>query len=396
MNIKKLIGGIVLATTMTVGVGVGLGANFNSDGALKPAFAAGASGTISIDITGEGWGDNAGDEYGNGQNISVYFWDNDSHSGWGSYVYAAYQQYVVFVDYNLTFTPTGMKAVRYSNWYSENDWKTDPWCSVEGHAWGKWNETDDLGFVANGNIIIASTSFTGYAYIEGKSAETSWSWQTIADLSNVKLNGSNHVEYYATLSVTQWEEFGAKIFSSFYGWDACTLSGHITDSDWLKNGDNIQYKGTSTISVNVYFDRNAGSVYIDNTYYAAANDWAQTFLGTNCDYTKSNWSSLATSYGSLHASTKAIFTGTASGGDESGEYYEQAVARYDYIERIYGKTSYTEFMGRESAGKLTPKAANFSIIKTGNSNNLTALIIIGIALTTAVAGYFFLRKKREN
>ena len=150
----------------------------------------------------------------------------------------------------------------------------------------------------------------------------------------------------------------------------------------------------------MYFDSNSHNVYITKAELAAADEWAQTFLGANCTATKGNWSSLATSFAALDSSVKAVFTGVAYMAPDAATstYYEAAVQRYDLIIMTYGKAAYNDFMGRESAQSLTYKASAVVSPLTINSSNAPALVIVvsSIAFTLATGGYFFLRKKKEQ
>jgi hypothetical protein len=68
--------------------------------------------------------------------------------------------------------------------------------------------------------------------------------------------------------------------------------------------------------------------------------------------------------------------------------------RYDYIITKYGTTTYTNFItGR------TPSALNVSPISNvaNNSENYMSLIvIISLASVTALAGYIFIRSRKEK
>ena len=349
-------------------------------------------GTISIDLTGENWATNP-----TGQHISVLFSDG-TNEAWGSYEFIAENTFAAFIDYELDFTPTTMTAYRYSNWWTKDKWEDDPKCTGDDNGWGKWN-TAQVDFVENGNIIIAGTSFVGYPYMSGKRAESNWNWtENYATLSGVKLNGSNHIEYYIIKEFSQWEEFGIKISDWADWWNTPTLSSHVAEGAFIKNGSN-NAQCTIAGTYALFLDRNSGSIFINDPSYVEADDFGQQFLlGMQCDgqgtITKDSWSSLAAAYALLDAETKALFE--EGDGDENGsEYYIKALARYDYIVGKYGKETYSDFMGRIEKGKLTLSPASY--FAQSNNVNGAALAILGICGLAAVtgAGFFFLRRKER-
>lgn len=383
----------------------GAGAGLKTQDFIETKADAACSGRISVDITGEGWANNS-----EGQRISVYFFTDENEDGaaekegWGSLEFAAQYEYVVFVNYSLNFVPAKMKAVRYSPYYGDDagEWDIDKWAKNDGHDWGKWNEGENLDFSPNSNIVVAGTgySFVGYPYEEGKPKGSDWVWQRLDDLSSIKKNGSNHIVYYLTKEFVQWEEFGVKIFNNFYGWSVTSLSSFVNKDEWGVEGSNIQYKGEPA-TFTVSFDRNAGTILI-NDPVAAADEWALTFLaGVTCDgdgsITKDEWTALSTTYAALDPDVKAIFTAVAEDGNDSGTNVERAVCRYDYIVKKYGTTAKPDFMGRKTAGKINPKATQIvPVMNDGKDSPLIITVTIGAVATISVAGLFFIRRRHAE
>lgn len=354
----------------------------------------GVSGTISIDITGGDWATNS-----DGQNISVYFF-NDSTNGWGSYEFAAQSEYVVFVDYELSFVPTGMIAVRYNPSNSESSWTSNRWNN-------KWNQTIDLTFTANSNIIIDSwnkdvsknNATVGYAYIAGKGIDNGWKWtDPWINLNQVKLNGSNHVEYYLTRTFKQWDEFAIEINGGEWTTNV-TYSSFVDAGDWGTKDNNIQYIGEGGTFA-LYYDRNSASIYITDPIAAEADEWAQVFLGVSsssdtCTYSKSKWSSSSTSYATLSSDAKALFVAENHVAYDASTttYLAKAVQRYDYVLELYGTSSYTDFMGRVSAGKIKVSHAN-AISGLSSNGGVIGLTAISLLAASGVVGVFFFRKRK--
>ena len=79
----------------------------------------------------------------------------------------------------------------------------------------------------------------------------------------------------------------------------------------------------------------------------------------------------------------------------------KAVARYDYIVTKYNTTQTTvfeEFMGRLDAGKISYSSRIMpGILGISNSSSATAIIVVvSLVSITAIGGYFFLRKRKEQ
>ena len=392
MKFKKLF--LTLGLALGLGIGVGAGLKANSVKEAKAAIL--ASGNITVDLTGESWGTGA-----SGQNISVYFWDDAEHNGWGGYNYAGQNQFMVSIDYSLEFVPTHMKAVRYSNWYAKDSWKANPWCTGDD-AWGKWAEGENVDFSANGNIVIAGTgkSFTGTAYMHGTTDGTNWG--TTAQLSGVKLNGSNHIEYYANKSFVANEKFGVKLFNE--DWiTSFTLSDYLKgeklddasdDAFFLNASTQIECRTPGTYSV--FYDRNAGSVYLTDTVHAAADDWAQRFFKDNssCSATKTNWGTFADEYEDLATLYGSTFTNIFTSEEHKDHEVnpatlndvQKAVQRYDYVLLRYhvnpantDALGYEDFMGRVG-GELTLSQTNISPLSFDN-NGLIIIVALPVLST---------------
>ena len=151
----------------------------------------------------------------------------------------------------------------------------------------------------------------------------------------------------------------------------------------------------------LYFDSYTHNVYITDPVIAAADEWAETFLGTNCADTKSRWSSLSSSFALLAPEVKAVFTSIAYNPDPeaaTSTYYEAAVLRYDYIIMLYGKGVYADFMGRETAQSLTYKPASTvpTIVNEQETVSIITVVTITVVSALAVGGYFLLRRRKED
>lgn len=119
---------------------------------------------------------------------------------------------------------------------------------------------------------------------------------------------------------------------------------------------------------------------------------------TNLTILASEWSDLATAFSNLSASQKAVYADTTNAvGNESGTSIQKALSRYTYVAAKYNTqlmASGWEFMGRN----ITPSgSANIDNTASGNKNVALAIIVISSIIgLSAIAGFYFLKKKKET
>lgn len=391
-----------------------LGAATVAGAAASPAIGAsaeGVSGTITVDLTWGNWALNTGNEYGNGQNIAIYFWNSSTEeSGWSTLSHAAHQQYLVACPYELTFTPTNMLAVRYSCFYDEETWETDPWCGGEGRSWALLGQTADLGFSANSNIIIQGKegeeskfpATVGTAYVEGRPGNGDWDWKELVNPTKVRLNSENHAEYYFTIHCYQWTEFLIKFFATGYGDGEQSFSAYVDSKKWGSEGNNVKFIANEQGDFTVYFDRNDETILITDIDHDAADKYAESFLNdTNvCDpdgisnnITPEIWSRQQSNYLALPSSASRSYISEAAA-NKDGTLVQQCAARYDYIVGKYTKSVFTDFLDRNPAA---PNGALANAPLTSHEyGNATLVVTFGItAILTSLAAVFYFRKRRS-
>lgn len=140
----------------------------------------------------------------------------------------------------------------------------------------------------------------------------------------------------------------------------------------------------------------------------SASDFATYFLDTLsgvCDASgnsdmetlKLGWATVALEFAKLSNVDKDVYAkGT---GNSTGNNIEKAIALYDYIATKYGTsleskdcTNYN-FMNRS----VTPVAGSKTILDSNGNVSATALVaIVTLASLTAVGGFFFIRKRKEQ
>ena len=89
--------------------------------------------------------------------------------------------------------------------------------------------------------------------------------------------------------------------------------------------------------------------------------------------------------------------------DENGNEIEQFLAVYDYVigKKENGYTAYSsanDFLGRVASGKISASALVNPLVNIigENTNTVAIIVIISMVSVTAIGGYFFLRKRKEN
>ena len=207
------------------------------------------------------------------------------------------------------------------------------------------------------------------------------------------MNGSKHCEYFNTVTLTKGQSFKVVYAGTYYG--NYSIGDGVNETDFSGGGGNdITINTTGNYSL--YFDATTKNVHIANPTYAEADEWAQSFMGANCAETKSNWSSSASSFASLSNGAKAYLEDAThiDHEEEAVGYINQAIQRYDYVLETYGVSLYSDFIGRASSGKVTPKASN-RILSNSNSNILV-IITISIVSSSTILGAFFLLKKKKH
>jgi len=118
---------------------------------------------------------------------------------------------------------------------------------------------------------------------------------------------------------------------------------------------------------------------------------------TNLPTLSSEWSDSAAAFNDLSTSQKAVYADTTNAvGDENGTPIQKALSKYTYVAAKYNTqlmASGWDFMGRN----ITPSgSANIDNTVAGNNNVSLAIIVISslIGLST-IAGFYFLKKKRD-
>ena len=152
-----------------------------------------------------------------------------------------------------------------------------------------------------------------------------------------------------------------------------------------------------------------GYIYYNN--YIEARTFAETFISgleavcsadgnTNQSNLATAWTNGQTAFAELDAELEQPLFAEVNG-KTNGNTIEKCVAKYDYIVGKYNTTSvttYADFMGRVSAGKITLQGSNNRLSLIGGSNNTILIVVIAVSSLIALSsvGMFFIIRKRKE
>jgi hypothetical protein len=124
---------------------------------------------------------------------------------------------------------------------------------------------------------------------------------------------------------------------------------------------------------------------------------AQEYLVCSASGTgsKINWSKLEETAAELSSDDLDTLENMAAKPSENGgNYLEDLISDYDYLVAV---KHYDDFLGREAAGTLSvAKANNIVLFAITNSNVTAIIVVVSLVSLTAIGGYFFLRKRKED
>ena len=88
---------------------------------------------------------------------------------------------------------------------------------------------------------------------------------------------------------------------------------------------------------------------------------------------------------------------SAKSAEDNGNFLEDFISDYDYLVKYKGATDiFGRFdEGGAMYGQLSPRINALTIIGK-NTNTVAIIVIISMVSVTAIGGYFFLRKRKEN
>ncbi|MBE6126447.1 MAG: hypothetical protein E7182_00455 [Erysipelotrichaceae bacterium] len=336
------------------------------------------SGDIHIDLTQSStWqNDNA--------KFALYFWkDGSTENAFSDFASAVPgDDGIYLVSYELDFTPTHMKAVRYRPGATVPSWD-------EGD---KWNESGNVSFYATGVLgVTDETTWSGaLATLDGL--------ENPVTLDHYKRNGSGHSEHYA-LNVALAKDAEFKVSFNGESYNAFTTHGLLSETFVLKEGK-IHVNAAGTYSLFFDTDETSHSLYITSQAIIEADGWATEFLANDCTKTMENWDDFEYDYTyELSDEAKAILLAIPHEADPTknlGNAISSAIQRYDFVITLYGTEDYEDFIGRVDEYKLTAKTSVLSSWSNGNNAKVIVVVTLGAIAAATIVGVFLLSKKRKH
>lgn len=163
----------------------------------------------------------------------------------------------------------------------------------------------------------------------------------------------------------------------------------------------VTYANDSAIQMNVW-KLNGTSGQADAEDFASefiadvVNDVCKAFGPTFNDDMETMWALYAESYAALSSEAKAYIASKSA--SASGDDVEKMLYEYKHIYETYGdELNISNFLGRIEVSKapLAPRTPIVNIVGE-NGNAITIVVIVSVISLTAIGGYFFLRKRREQ
>ena len=384
---------LITASALSLSVLLGVGAFFGLSQAKEPVKAEAATYTGSIVLQ-----KNDNDMKYTGSSLVAYFFDSNSHDGWGAKVAndgKTYQQY----NWSLNFEPETIIMLRVdtANWSS-----SDPWNNV-------WSRTGNVS-LTNADVLWMKGTATQYnsdwgtwelnSYVKG-GASDSWTVATVdTKLSSVKVNMDGKLEAYGSVSLPANTYF--KMYKQGDNKWIGNYSTHSSISSNFTGGGSSNIHNTAAGTYEFYFDFDGESVYITDPVIAAADEWAQDFIEhVGCDSTgvnlPSNWSTFASAYPSLANNVKDYIYATTAV-EEGGTSIQYAMWQYDWAVKHH--TSLAKFV-TNAAGTVRPVnnsmvVNNYAPFVISNNNSFIAIVVISLVGVSTIGAFVYVRTRKHD
>lgn len=345
---------------------------------------------------------NAGDARWDGCNLTSYLFVDENTHTWGPVVQNTNSQYQVYSWEGLSFEPTKIILLRVpTNWSS--DWE-NPWWSGDG---GIYARTGNVTLQSNRVVWMAGNAsetehwgtYDVKAVVKGYDKDSGGSEVLDYQLPSIKINGNGVLEAYGEVALPANTYFKILKADSFWC-NSYSAHSSVASNFETVEGGNENIHNTAGGTYEFFFAYNDATLYITDPIRAAADEWAQSFIAGNCSASMTGWSTFAGTYASMPDGSKALFVAEAhiAHDAEATTFIASAVQRYDYVIERYGTNPYNDFMGRVTAGKVTPGPASSSNVISNNnvdSNNLIVIVsIVSLISASTLVGLIVIKRRR--
>ena len=407
VGLIKLLVGLTLAASGAFAVGSAV-----SNKKVVPVHASTAFNDAAVYLdTSSCW------KSGNNDERFAVYWSTGTETGWYSMVDIATNFYAARLpEKDITL----IIFCRMNKSNSTNDWSN------------KYNQSGDITTFTNTSAVFKVDTWDGatascWKANSGYTSKFSSRYVACAD-NNWSENNNN---YKLSLDMTKAEARLEKDFlvSGEETYEAIKLTdGTWTNSygcQYVASGTNSNYIDTSEGSNNnirlkvsgtyeiywKYHETNGKNIWLQISSSSEADAYAQTFISsiTCTDNSVTSELSVWNKVGNATTSMEYKFENLTSGArhllqqasvNENGSNIEKCVAKYDRILGKYGYGTaagqYHDFMGRTPAPISGGAKLVLPTIGNNNSNTIAIIVIISLVSVTAIGGFFFIRKRREN
>ncbi len=310
---------------------------------------------------------------------AVYYWDKNEHNGWSDFAFEHKDRSNILVArYELDFTPTGMKIVRFNPAAETPSWES------------KYNEGKDEKFFEFG--VIGVTGWDGETWAGALSSIETGSKQYI--LSEYQRNGSSHSEHFNEyIELNTNDEFRILFNGNYYS----SYSTHYSLSSFfsVSDGKIVVNRGAA---YSFYFDTDNQHLYITSPNALAADKWSNDFISVDCDDNLENWEyTYSGDYSDLSSEAQFLLRREPHVDHEAvvTEPIARAIQRYDYVLERYGAETYEDFIGRLSVHNDILSSSRI-VANNFNNDGFVPLIVIVTSLTSLSLLSLLIIKKKSR
>ena len=329
-----------------------------------------------------------------GCSLVSWCFDSNSHETWGPKIANTANKYQEY-SWELSFEPTTIIILRVQSGWQQSD------------GWSKI-------YARTGNVTLSSTdviwmygdavegggwgTYQLDAVVKGYDKDDKGSEVVSTPLDGVKVSDDgSKVEAFGSVSLPANTYF--KVLKEGTVWCGSYDGPDVVKAN-LSGGGSSNIHNTEAATYEFFFDYDGLSSWITDPVLAEADQWAHEFLSVNCQATLGHWSTMGARFiGSLSGDAQALLAGedhVAHTVEVTGNI-KQAVQRYDYVIERYGTSTYSDFMGRVEAGKVTPKPASALDVSYNNGNSTNLIIIVSIVSlisASTLVGLIVLKKRK--
>ena len=346
-----------------------------------------------------------------------YFWDNNGHTCWTStcintddnliyYDSSTNSSYYVVVPSSTSYTWTGAQLVRFDSGSTTS-------------RGSEWNRTPNITFGSTFNCVGPNGNY-GSTYT--------------TEIYNVSYFEAG-CTYYMDLSQGHydWTAANHNIYAHLFSGNVTTASidvqltrvlGFSNDELWqfvVPNTSDyfrlILHRGTTSSGYTNQTDKlykSSNNVFKLNSYTTGTWDWnlsdgdRANYYGTyflsqitcsgagSITSSSSNWTNVKNEYNRLSKTIQGLIW--TSSGAETGTDLVKAMYRYDYIVFKKAYSGYNDFINRAtSPGKSFTAPVRISVLNGGDQTTpIKIIVIVSLISLTAIGGYFYLKKRKEQ